>query len=76
MDAQEVMILVSGMEKARALKHGIEMGVNHMWTISCIQLHPKAIVVCDEDATNELRVVTVRYFKEIEAPNLRNWDLD
>lgn len=76
MDADEVMILVSGTEKARALKHGIEMGVNHMWTISCIQLHPKAIIVCDEDATNELRVATVRYFKEIEAPNLRNWNLD
>ncbi|HQE68650.1 MAG TPA: glucosamine-6-phosphate deaminase [Rectinema sp.] len=76
MDAYEVMILVSGTEKARALKHGIEMGVNHMWTISCIQLHPKAVIVCDEDATNELRVATVRYFKEIEAPNLINWNLD
>jgi len=47
-----------------------------MWTISCIQLHPKAVIVCDEDATNELRVATVRYFKEIEAPNLINWNLD
>jgi len=67
MDAREVLILVSGLEKARALRHAIEMGVNHMWTASCLQLHPKAIFVCDEDAANELRVGTVRYFKQIEA---------
>ncbi|MCX8013773.1 MAG: glucosamine-6-phosphate deaminase, partial [Rectinema sp.] len=74
MDAREVLILVSGFEKARALRHSVEMGVNHMWTLSCLQLHPKAIIVCDEDATNELRVGTVRYFKQIEAANLINWE--
>jgi len=66
-DAREVLILVSGEKKARALRHGVERGVNHLWTISCLQLHPKAILVCDEDATLELKVKTVRYFKEIEA---------
>ncbi|MEJ5183863.1 MAG: glucosamine-6-phosphate deaminase [Rectinemataceae bacterium] len=76
MSAREVMILVSGLEKARALRHAVEMGVNHMWTLSCLQLHPKAIIVCDEDATNELRVGTVRYFKEIEADKLVNWKTD
>lgn len=29
-------------------------------------MHPWAMVVCDEDATLELRVKTVRYFKSIE----------
>jgi glucosamine-6-phosphate deaminase len=72
-DAREVLILVSGIGKARALAHAVEMGVNHMWTVSCLQMHPKAIFVCDDDATNELRVGTVRYFKEIEADNLENW---
>jgi glucosamine-6-phosphate deaminase len=28
---------------------------------------PKAIIVCDDDATLELKVGTVRYFKDIEA---------
>lgn len=70
MDAKEVMILVNGHGKARALKHGVEDGINHMWTISCLQLHRKAIIVCDEDATLELKVGTVRYFKDIEASNL------
>ncbi len=70
-DAEEVLILASGYTKARALHHAIEEGVNHMWTISVLQLHPKALIVCDEDATDELRVGTVRYFKDIEAKNNR-----
>ena len=68
-DAQEVLILASGYSKSRALRHAIEEGVNHMWTISVLQMHPKAIILCDEDATDELRVGTVRYFKDIEAKN-------
>jgi glucosamine-6-phosphate deaminase len=70
MDAREVLVLANGQNKARALQHAIEEGVNHMWTISCLQLHQKGIIVCDEDATLELKVGTVRYFKDIEASNL------
>lgn len=72
MDAREVLILVSGANKARALRHAIEESVNHLWTISCLQLHPKFVLVCDEKATDELRVGTVRYFNEIEAGNFDN----
>ena len=50
MDAREVLILVSGANKARALRHAIEEGVNHLWTFSCLQLHPRVVVVCDERA--------------------------
>jgi len=67
MAAQEVLLIVSGHNKARALRAMVEEGVNHMWTASCLQLHPRATVVCDEAATDELTVKTVRYFKEIEA---------
>ncbi len=70
MDAEEVLILVNGHSKARALRYAVEEGVNHMWTISALQLHPKGIIVCDEAATMELRVGTVKYFKEIESANL------
>ena len=66
MDAKEVLIIVNGHNKARALHHAVEGSVNHMWTISALQLHPKGIIVCDESATDELRVGTYRYFKEIE----------
>jgi glucosamine-6-phosphate deaminase len=40
-----------------------------MCTLSCLQLHPRAIIVCDEDATYELKVGTVKYFKDIEGIN-------
>jgi glucosamine-6-phosphate deaminase len=72
MDAREVLILASGINKARALRHAIEEGVNHLWTVSCLQLHARGIVVCDEDATMELKVGTVRYFKEIEERSFDN----
>ncbi|ASB49355.1 glucosamine-6-phosphate deaminase [Alkalitalea saponilacus] len=70
MDAREVVIIVNGHNKARALRHAVEEGVNHMWTISALQLHPKGIIVCDEDATSELRVGTYKYFKDIEKESL------
>jgi glucosamine-6-phosphate deaminase len=67
MDAREVLILVNGYNKARALRAAVEEGVNHMWTLSCLQMHPRAIIVCDEAATDELKVGTVRYFRDIEG---------
>jgi glucosamine-6-phosphate deaminase len=70
MDAREVLIIVNGLNKARALKHAVEEGVNHMWTISALQLHPKGMIVCDEHATYELKVGTYKHFKSIEAANL------
>ena len=70
MDAREVMILVNGHHKARALQAAVEGSVNHMWTISCLQQHPHAIIVCDEDATDELKHGTYKYFKDIEKDNL------
>jgi glucosamine-6-phosphate deaminase len=66
MDAKEVVVIILGMHKAHALANCIEGGVNHMNTVSAIQTHPKACVVCDEDATMELRVKTVKYFKGID----------
>jgi glucosamine-6-phosphate deaminase len=70
LDADEVLIIVNGHNKARALKHAIEGSVNHIWTISALQMHPKGIIVCDEESTDELKVGTVKYFKDIESANL------
>ena len=70
MEADEVLIIVSGHNKALALQHAVEGSVNHMWTISALQMHPRGIIVCDEEATIELKVGTVNYFKGIEAANL------
>jgi glucosamine-6-phosphate deaminase len=70
MDAREVLILVTGHNKSRALHKAIEGGVNHMWTISALQLHANGIIVCDEAATIELKVGNYRYFKDIEKDHL------
>jgi len=70
LDANEVLIIINGYKKARALAMVVEAGVNHMWTVSALQLHPHGIIVCDDEATLELKVGTVKYFKDIEAPNL------
>lgn len=66
MAAREVLLLIPGYNKARALRQVVEEGINHMWTVSMFQLHPKCIIVCDDPATMELRVATVKYFKDIE----------
>ncbi|XP_014259662.1 glucosamine-6-phosphate isomerase [Cimex lectularius] len=67
MDAKEVMILITGSHKAYALHKAIEEGVNHMWTVSAFQQHPHTIIVCDEDSTAELKVKTVKYFKDLSS---------
>jgi glucosamine-6-phosphate deaminase len=64
------LIIVNCHNKAQALQHAVEGSVNHMWTISTLQMHPRGIIVCDDEATMELKVGTVNYFKDIEAPNL------
>ena len=66
MDAREVMILVNGHHKARALQAAVEGGITQMWTISALQMHQHGIIVCDEAATDELKVGTYKYFKDIE----------
>ncbi|KFY52081.1 hypothetical protein V496_08668 [Pseudogymnoascus sp. VKM F-4515 (FW-2607)] len=67
LEAREVLIVITGAHKALALQRCIEGGVNHMWTLSSLQLHPHPMIVVDEDATLELQVKTVKYFKSIEA---------
>ena len=70
MDAKEVIIIISGFIKARALKEVVEGGISHMWTASILQMHQRGIIVCDEPATLELHVETVKYFMDIEKSSL------
>ncbi len=70
MDAREVMILVNGHAKTRALQAAVEGPVCQAWTISALQTHRHGIIVCDEAATDELKVATYKYFKDIEKENL------
>lgn len=75
LDADEVLIMVNGPKKAKALHKGVEEGVNHLWTISALQFHEKGIIVADEPACSELMVGTYRYYKDIEKDNLNSKQL-
>lgn len=69
-DAREVLILISGHNKARALAHCVEGGVSSKWTISALQMHNNAVIACDEAACGELKVDTYKYFKDVYAKEI------
>lgn len=64
--AREVVVVFSGSNRAKALEAALERGVNHMFPVSVFQKHAKVLFVCDEDATLELRMKTVAYFKGLD----------
>ena len=64
--AKEVLILINGHNKARALAASVEGGVSQKWTCSALQMHPSAIIACDEPACGELTVDTYKYFPDVE----------
>jgi len=70
MDAREVLIIASGRQKARAIQAAVEGGVSHWCPVSCLQMHSRASIACDEDAAEELKYSTVRYFKDTENTEL------
>ena len=69
-DAKEVLILISGHNKARALAHCVEGGVSSKWTISALQMHNNAVIACDEAACGELKVDTYKFFKDVYAKEI------
>ena len=64
-DSKQVLVLISGHNKARALAATVEGGVSQMWTCSALQMHNDAIIACDEAACGELKVDTYKYFLDI-----------
>ena len=65
-DSKEVLVLISGHNKARAMAAVVEGGVSQKWTCSALQMHNAAIIACDEEACGELTVDTYKYFLDIE----------
>ena len=63
--SKQVLLVINGHNKARALAQCVEGGVSHACTISALQLHPDGIIACDEAACGELKVDTYKYFKEV-----------
>lgn len=72
MQAHELMVAVGGAKHAMALSNIVEGSVSHICPVSAFQLHPKSVVVCDKDATLELKVRTVRYFKGLMKEYKKN----
>ncbi|CAK9014464.1 Glucosamine-6-phosphate isomerase 2 (Glucosamine-6-phosphate deaminase 2) (GNPDA 2) (GlcN6P deaminase 2) [Durusdinium trenchii] len=77
LQADEVVVVFSGIHTAQALENCVENPINHMWPVSMIQTKKRTLVICDEAATMELRVKTVKYFKglqrtisELQQPSL------
>eukprot|EP01134_Creolimax_fragrantissima_P005856 CFRG5856T1 len=70
-DSKAVLVIVCGSNKALALHHIVEKGFSHMWTASVFQHHPETTIVCDEEATGELKVKTVRYFVQLRQMILK-----
>jgi glucosamine-6-phosphate deaminase len=66
LDSEEVLIMITGDKKSLALYNCVEGPVSHVWPISILQVHKKAIIVADEAATMELKVKTYNHFKELE----------
>ena len=60
MDAREVILIILGANKALALSKMIEGNVSQMWTASCLQMHENAMIACDDAATEEMLVKTVK----------------
>ena len=66
MDAKEVIVVIGGHNKARALAKVVEGGISQKWTCSALQMHQNAIICCDEPACGEMTVDTYKYYLDIE----------
>lgn len=66
LDAKEVLVMSSGINKAHAISHVVEGSISHVIPLSILQLHKHCILVVDDDSASELKVRTYRYFKDLD----------
>lgn len=64
--AKRVIILASGIKKSIAIRECIEGPISSQYTCTVFQNHPKTIVVCDEDASREIKHKTYLYYKHLQ----------
>jgi glucosamine-6-phosphate deaminase len=65
MEAKVVLMIATGASKALAVAKCVEGSITHMCTATMLQMHPAAVLCLDDDATLELKVRTVHYFKNL-----------
>lgn len=54
LDAEEVLLLVTGDHKARALRAAVEGTIDPSWPISFMRLHERSLLACDRCAASTL----------------------
>ncbi|KIM74002.1 hypothetical protein PILCRDRAFT_824731 [Piloderma croceum F 1598] len=69
LDSREVVVIVTGLKKSLALSKAIEGGVNHLYTLSALQMHPWALIVVDEDATSGMPPLDIPFCRPPKPQN-------
>lgn len=52
LDSKEIIVLASGKNKAEAVMHSVKDKPSEQWTCSALQLHSKACIACDTEASS------------------------
>eukprot|EP00744_Colponema_vietnamica_P019277 GILI01027265.1.p1 GENE.GILI01027265.1~~GILI01027265.1.p1 ORF type:complete len:229 (+),score=38.99 GILI01027265.1:55-687(+) len=63
MRARTVVIIATGANKSVAVSTMVEGSISHTYPCTALQNHRSAVLCLDEDATMDLKVKTVKYFK-------------
>jgi hypothetical protein len=63
MKARQVFVIFSGHGRSQCLQQALEGGVSHMCPVSAFQQHDGCTCIADENATADLKMKTVHYFK-------------
>ncbi len=66
LESREIMILANGIAKAPQVAQAVDGAIMNSCPLSLLQLHPKTLLLCDELATYELKVKTVKYFASVK----------
>lgn len=66
MDAEEILLMASGYNKATAVKQIIEGAVSTQYPSSILQMHQKSIILCDNKASCELCMKNFNYYKNLQ----------
>ena len=59
LDSDEIIILITGDKKAKALQAAIEQPVSPEWVVTALRTHNNSMIVCDDEATVDLAPSTL-----------------
>ena len=70
LEAKECLLLAKGKNKAKAVQKCIEGPISAEITASLLQLHPRAIIILDEEAAQNLKRKDYYLYAEMMAERL------